>query len=80
MLRTCLIAFAASFIFFFAALSWTPEAATFLVVRTFAIELAQSNTPTLLLVGAAAAARLAWIAHEDWSRREIGRRKIIHGS
>jgi hypothetical protein len=87
MLRNSLVAFAASFIFCFAglsgmftALSWMPDAATFLIVQTFAIELAQSNIPTLLLVGAAAAARLAWITHADWSRREIGRRNTIHGS
>jgi hypothetical protein len=75
MLRTCLIAFAASFIFFFAALSWTPEAATFLVVRTFVTEFAKSNSPMLLLIGAAAAACLVWIAYNDWSRREVERQK-----
>jgi hypothetical protein len=87
MLRTDRVAFAASFIFFFAglsgmftALSWMPDAATFLVVQIFAIEFAKSNISTLLLVGVAAAVRLIWIAHEDWRRREIGRRKIVHGS
>ncbi|WP_046868050.1 hypothetical protein [Microvirga massiliensis] len=82
MLRTSLVAFAASFIFFFAglsgmftALSWTPDAAAFLVVQIFAVEFAQSNAPMILLVGVAAAVRLAWIAHKDWSRREIDRRR-----
>jgi hypothetical protein len=36
-----------------------PDAATFLMVQTFAIQFAQSNVSTLLLIGAAAAARLA---------------------
>jgi hypothetical protein len=87
MLRNSFVAFAASFIFFFAglsgmftALSWTPDAATFLVVQSFAMEFAQSHVPTLLLIGAAAAARLVWIAHDDWSRREIERRQTIHSS
>ena len=79
MLRTYLVTFAASFIFF-AGLSGMPDTAAFLVAQAFAIEFAQSNAPMILLVSAAAAVRLAWVAREDWSHREIDRRKITHGS